>query len=74
MLTNKALRQNTLVPSFQALSITDLILNIREDCNYFSEKMNLNELIFVITAMGEILLRSRTENGNYVTHRMKYHE
>lgn len=33
MLTTKALKQNMLIPIFQALSIIDLILNIKEDGN-----------------------------------------
>lgn len=41
MLTTKVLIQNTLIPSFQALSITDLLPNIREDCNYFFRQSEL---------------------------------
>lgn len=42
----EALTQNTLISSFQALSIIDLILNVREDCKYFPEKMNLKVDIY----------------------------
>lgn len=41
MSMTKTLTQSTLISSFQALSIIDLTLNIREDCKYFLEKMNL---------------------------------